>query len=817
MRALILTVSLFAFGAASAWADVGTVACNATAGIAPLVRAEGAAERSGDVLIVCSGGTPATAGAAIPTINVQVFLNTNVSSRLMYSSGSATEALLLIDDPAPASQYLATQNPPFTGSVTAVGGGVYTPSAARPNVFAGNLMSASSVGFMGIPFDPPGASVPQRTLRLTNIRVNASQLGPGTSLVPSSVLMFITISGSSSLTLDNPQVTIGTVQTGMSFSVTAGAAAQCDPGIKTASLRFAETFSTAFLARGSGEQNVPGTLNNTESLFVNSSFGGVYANAGRATQGTHLIARFSGVPSGVSLYVPAGAGTTYLNDSSVATPVGNPLSGITAQGNTLALVAAGTSGSTADASGLVALTGGAGAAVYEVTTGSPGSIDTITIPVQIVYKATPAAALGTITASGSLAPIDPTATASFTAAAPRFVDTAQAVTLFSLSACSFSMSLNRSALAFAAVAGTDTLTPSQSVILSLSNASAQWVASSSQPWLSVSPASGSGSATLTIALVPASLPAGGTNSATITISAPQGGSNPIQIVCSLVMKPASAAPFGSFDTPVDNSTGLAGAIPVTGWALDDVAVERVALWPRPVPRRSAVSNPSSSWGKRVHGSRRPPRRRAPTARSIARCRATSKFLSTRRRRGVLARRLRFPMGRAAVARGGPARSVHWVIDRPTPGCLRARQSCGGTVQGFRPLIRRAARGIRRPIRRRAWEVRRLIRQAARGIRQTIRRRAWQIRWLIWRAVRGIRRFIRRRAWKYVGPSGGRRGVFGGSSDRGRGRLRFGARRACEVARTIVRPGRTAAGGGGGVRRRGVIACRPDGRGAAARV
>ena len=43
------------------------------------------------------------------------------------------------------------------------------------------------------------------------------------------------------------------------------------------------------------------------------------------------------------------------------------------------------------------------------------------------------------------------------------------------------------------------------------------------------------------------------------------------------------APFGSFDTPGDGSQDLAGAIAVTGWALDDVEVARVEIKRSPVP------------------------------------------------------------------------------------------------------------------------------------------------------------------------------------------------------------------------------------------
>jgi hypothetical protein len=44
----------------------------------------------------------------------------------------------------------------------------------------------------------------------------------------------------------------------------------------------------------------------------------------------------------------------------------------------------------------------------------------------------------------------------------------------------------------------------------------------------------------------------------------------------------SHAPFGAFDTPVDGTTQVTGAIPVTGWAMDDVQVSKVQIFRDPV-------------------------------------------------------------------------------------------------------------------------------------------------------------------------------------------------------------------------------------------
>jgi len=65
-------------------------------------------------------------------------------------------------------------------------------------------------------------------------------------------------------------------------------------------------------------------------------------------------------------------------------------------------------------------------------------------------------------------------------------------------------------------------------------------------------------------------------SGTITIALTNAvGSVDIQVN---VNKANPGAPFGSFDTPADNSTGIAGAIPVTGWALDNVEVVSVRIY-----------------------------------------------------------------------------------------------------------------------------------------------------------------------------------------------------------------------------------------------
>jgi len=61
-----------------------------------------------------------------------------------------------------------------------------------------------------------------------------------------------------------------------------------------------------------------------------------------------------------------------------------------------------------------------------------------------------------------------------------------------------------------------------------------------------------------------------------------GATTPVtaSVSVSLTILPdsANARPFGNLDTPATGTTGLAGAVAVTGWALDDIGVSRVEIW-----------------------------------------------------------------------------------------------------------------------------------------------------------------------------------------------------------------------------------------------
>jgi len=112
-----------------------------------------------------------------------------------------------------------------------------------------------------------------------------------------------------------------------------------------------------------------------------------------------------------------------------------------------------------------------------------------------------------------------------------------------------------------------------------------WTASSDRPNVTVSPTSGTGSVTFQVTATP---PAGGGSAgAIITVASPGATGSPQQVqvsVASVATQPA----FGSFDTPTNNLTGIAGAIAVTGWALDTIEVTSVKVYREPAPGEGAA-------------------------------------------------------------------------------------------------------------------------------------------------------------------------------------------------------------------------------------
>jgi hypothetical protein len=129
-----------------------------------------------------------------------------------------------------------------------------------------------------------------------------------------------------------------------------------------------------------------------------------------------------------------------------------------------------------------------------------------------------------------------------------------------------------------------------SVITNTGTGILTWAATPSTDWISVSPGSGTGSGILTIGISRTDLPPG-SYTGTISVTAPGASNSPQTINVGLNILPAgsSGAPFGSFDTPIHNST-VSSSIAVTGWALDDVEATGVKIYRNPMSGEPAQPN-----------------------------------------------------------------------------------------------------------------------------------------------------------------------------------------------------------------------------------
>jgi len=328
--------------------------------VPPTVRAEGFTELVGDIVLNCTGGNPAVA----QTANFQLFLNTNITSRLI---GGLSEALLMIDEPGVAGrQDICVSPAPVSNSAPAlaapggpslvpglpIGGlqssGLAPACNALPvggslsqtytyNVFRGQPASAANgaanaaVIWTGIPIVAPGTNN-TRTIRITNVRANAAAVPTSASLVPSQIFSFLSVSASQGVALTTPQQAVAFVLPGLQFDLRncandAGASnsfLQCvsqngalftNPGAagpgnsRIFGVRFREGFQTSFKTRletagpnGDQSSSVPGLTFNTESGFVRVSEP-LLAGVGLADTGTRVAARFNNLPEGIRLFV----------------------------------------------------------------------------------------------------------------------------------------------------------------------------------------------------------------------------------------------------------------------------------------------------------------------------------------------------------------------------------------------------------------------------------------------------------------------------------------------------------------------------------
>ena len=289
----LAVVTLLAGFTVPASAQTAPLACQTSQSNVPIVRAEGYTELVGDIVLVCTGGQPTTIGQPVPQVNFTVFLNTNITSRVLDTTRTFNEALLIMDEPntnlrSPAFPILNCGNTgaldsglssgPGVCSITSVGNPrltydgsvgtgidvttgqrgtcgatvvvnnvntarVYQPSGGNgygcgnPNVFQGRLgvpqnpNQFNAVSFLGVPFDAPGTNL-IRTIRITNVRANATTLGVSSTFTTNQIQANIAVNGSTPVTINNPTQIVAYINRGLTFEIPSAGTVALNGGVR---------------------------------------------------------------------------------------------------------------------------------------------------------------------------------------------------------------------------------------------------------------------------------------------------------------------------------------------------------------------------------------------------------------------------------------------------------------------------------------------------------------------------------------------------------------------------------------------------------
>jgi len=334
-----------------------TPVCSSQVATNYLARAEGYTEQVGDLVVTCSGGVPTPAGQPVPQADITIFLSQNVTSRIVGTGGGAgvfLDALLIIDEPDSATNpgtpllncgapgaldnttvngagpgvcEIVSSGTPGTTYNGAVSGATTTTCltaatltglcTGHPNVFQGRQgQTANSVVFHGVPLDPPGSVT--RTLRFTNVRVNANGAGIAQANQTSLITMSISSAGTSTLQISVQAQAVATVQRGLlSSTVQANTSfAQCNSqsaGLLTAStepnfgIGSCGASKAAFDCTGASASGAPPSFTTTQTPTIRFTEG--FASAWKVKNVAYTLANgtYTGGALGQNPYVYSGA------------------------------------------------------------------------------------------------------------------------------------------------------------------------------------------------------------------------------------------------------------------------------------------------------------------------------------------------------------------------------------------------------------------------------------------------------------------------------------------------------------------------------
>jgi len=145
-------------------------------------------------------------------------------------------------------------------------------------------------------------------------------------------------------------------------------------------------------------------------------------------------------------------------------------------------------------------------------------------------------------------------------------------------------SLNHTNLYYGALKSSSVMTGAQTIIVNNSGPGVlHWKAETIDQdypveWLKINNISGSQSGRVEVTVEPVGLPVG-SYTGRILFTDPNASNSPQTVWVYLQVYGAlsDASPFGTFETPDNNST-VRSSIPVTGWVLDDIGIKEVAIY-----------------------------------------------------------------------------------------------------------------------------------------------------------------------------------------------------------------------------------------------
>ncbi len=506
-------LTLIILSACATYAQTPAVSgrCAATA-VPNQVRVEGLTEQMGDILLSCSGSNPGSVLAG----NLSVFLPVSITNRID-ANNQTQDAVLSVD----------------------YGNGFV------PTGIAGTV-SGQIIAFNGISFTvPPSGSL---NIKISNLRGNVYQLGSAPVQPIQAQLIFGT---PVSILVNQSQLTVAFSQRGLFTTLYDRGNIRCAGSPLPASATLSNLFST-------------GTA--FSSARVTEGFAAAFQPRGPGeTNGTRFLIKYSGFPDGARLFLPdviAGsdaASPTSAGDLGTPQQVGRydassgglllvrvPFADANGAGGMPVSLPAGPGPVSLNSAGEVALTAGAGYAVYEVAAADKTAVESAQIPtfVGLSDVTAPAVAQESVT----FAPVGAGLTASITEPVPRFAALPPASDCSIVGDCGASyfprLSVIPNPVQLTGIAGgAMTSAPGYIPLNNAGGGIMKWTASvsyaSGTGWLTIDPQAGQNDASIRIWAKPQTL-AAGTYQATVTINAGAAGS--VDVPLTLTVQPAPAAP-----------------------------------------------------------------------------------------------------------------------------------------------------------------------------------------------------------------------------------------------------------------------------------